>query len=103
MKMSLCVCLLVNPVKLIGPFTLIFYMMVVNIMVNTKAYYRCEYISPFQDGALCSNVNTQFAEHSYLFNPLNRENSTSDQKSDHLGTSESSLHLEESERIFFYL
>lgn len=41
MKMSVCVCVLVNPVKLIGPFTLIFYMKVVNIMVNTKAYYRC--------------------------------------------------------------
>lgn len=26
MKMSLCVCLLVNPVKLIGPFTLILFL-----------------------------------------------------------------------------
>lgn len=48
MKMSLCVCLLVNSAKLIGPFTLIFYMKVVNIMVNTKAYYRCDIFLRFK-------------------------------------------------------
>lgn len=52
MKMSLCVCLLVNPIKLIGPFTLIFYMKVVNIMVNTKANYRCDIFLRFKMASL---------------------------------------------------